>query len=160
MLPAVKQRLYEDLADQMDGLLAGEVDLTANLANAAAAIYHALPSLNWAGFYLLRGPLLVLGPFQGKPACVRIPVGTGVCGSAAMRRQSVLVPDVHAFPGHIACDPASRAELVVPLVRDDTLIGVLDLDSPVVARFDAQDQAGCEALAMIIVRHLVLAPPA
>jgi len=160
MLPAVKQRLYEDLADQIDGLLAGEVDLTANLANAAAAIYHALPSLNWAGFYLLRGPLLVLGPFQGKPACVRIPVGTGVCGSAAMRRQSVLVPDVHAFPGHIACDPASRAELVVPLVRDDTLIGVLDLDSPVVARFDAQDQAGCEALAMIIVRHLVLAPPA
>lgn len=160
MLPAVKQRLYEDLADQIDGLLAGEVDLTANLANAAAAIYHALPSLNWAGFYLLRGPLLVLGPFQGKPACVRIPVGTGVCGVAAMRRQSVLVPDVHAFPGHIACDPASRAELVVPLVRDDTLIGVLDLDSPVVARFDAQDQAGCEALAMIIVRHLVLAPPA
>ena len=160
MLPAVKQRLYEDLADQIDGLLAGEVDLTANLANAAAAIYHALPSLNWAGFYLLRGPLLVLGPFQGKPACVRIPVGTGVCGVAAMRRQSVLVPDVHAFPGHIACDPASQAELVVPLVRDDTLIGVLDLDSPVVARFDAQDQAGCEALAMIIVRHLVLAPPA
>jgi len=160
MLPAVKQRLYEDLADQIDGLLAGEVDLTANLANAAAAIYHALPSLNWAGFYLLRGPLLVLGPFQGKPACVRIPVGTGVCGSAAMRRQSVLVPDVHAFPGHIACDPASQAELVVPLIRDDTLIGVLDLDSPVVARFDAQDQAGCEALAMIIVRHLVLAPPA
>jgi len=160
MLPAVKQRLYEDLADQIDGLLAGEVDLTANLANAAAAIYHALPSLNWAGFYLLRGPLLVLGPFQGKPACVRIPVGTGVCGVAAMRRQSVLVPDVHAFPGHIACDPASQAELVVPLVRDDTLIGVLDLDSPVVARFDAQDQAGCEALAMIIIRHLVLAPPA
>ena len=160
MLPAVKQRLYEDLADQIDGLLAGEVDLTANLANAAAAIYHALPSLNWAGFYLLRGPLLVLGPFQGKPACVRIPVGTGVCGVAAMRRQSVLVPDVHAFPGHIACDPASQAELVVPLIRDDTLIGVLDLDSPVVARFDAQDQAGCEALAMIIVRHLVLAPPA
>jgi len=153
-----RQRLYEDLADQIDALLAGAADSTANLANAAAAIYHALPALNWAGFYLLRG--LVLGPFQGKPACVRIPVGMGVCGIAAMQRQSILVPDVHAFPGHIACDPASRSELVVPLIRDGTVIGVLDLDSPVVARFDAQDQAGCEALAAVIVRHLGSVPPA
>ena len=139
-------------------MLTGETDVTANLANAAAAIYHALPSLNWAGFYLARGPELVLGPFQGKPACVRIPLGKGVCGTAARRRKPVLVPDVHAFPGHIACDPASRSELVVPLIRGETLIGVLDLDSPLLARFDADDQAGCEALVAIIVRHLGVRP--
>jgi L-methionine (R)-S-oxide reductase len=150
---------YDDLAEQIEALLAGETDLTANLANAAAAIYHTLPMLNWAGFYLWRGPELVLGPFQGKPACVRIPVGRGVCGTAAARRQSILVPDVHAFPGHIACDQASNAELVVPLIRDDRLIGVLDLDSPQPARFDADDQAGCEALVAIIVRHLGTVPP-
>ena len=149
-----KATLYDDLAGQIAGLLAGEADVTANLANAAAAIYHALPDLNWAGFYLSRGAELVLGPFQGKPACVRIPTGTGVCGTAAERRQSILVPDVHAFPGHIACDSASRSELVVPLIRDDTLIGVLDLDSPTLARFDARDQAGCEALVAVILRHL------
>jgi len=150
---------YDDLAEQIEALLAGETDLTANLANAAAAIYHTLPMLNWAGFYLWRGPELVLGPFQGKPACVRIQVGRGVCGTAAARRQSILVPDVHAFPGHIACDQASNAELVVPLIRDDRLIGVLDLDSPQPARFDADDQAGCEALVAIIVRHLGTVPP-
>ncbi|WP_158928202.1 GAF domain-containing protein [Acidisphaera sp. S103] len=149
-----KAGLYDDLASQIDGLLAGESDFTANLANAAAAIYHGLPSLNWAGFYLLRGRELVLGPFQGKPACVRIAMGKGVCGTSAERRQSVLVPDVHEFPGHIACDSVSRSELVVPLMRGDTLIGVLDLDSPLPARFDALDQAGCEALVAIIVRHL------
>ena len=135
-------------------MLAGETDVIANLANAAAAIYHTLPSLNWAGFYLARGTELVLGPFQGKPACVRIPFGNGVCGTAAVRRESMLVPDVHAFPGHIACDAASRSELVVPLIRDRTLIGVLDLDSPLPARFDARDQAGCEALVAVILRHL------
>jgi L-methionine (R)-S-oxide reductase len=150
---------YHDLAEQIEGLLAGETDLTANLANAAAAIYHALPMLNWAGFYLARGPELVLGPFQGKPACVRIQVGRGVCGTAAARRQSILVPDVHAFPGHIACDPASNAELVVPLISGDRLIGVLDLDSKQPARFDADDQAGCEALVASIVRHLRPVPP-
>jgi L-methionine (R)-S-oxide reductase len=161
-----KPALYDDLANQIDGLLAGETDRTANLANAAAAIYHALPALNWAGFYLWhdaalgRDAELVLGPFQGKPACVRIPLGRGVCGTAALRRRSVLVPDVHAFPGHIACDSASQSELVVPLLRDGTLIGVLDLDSPLLARFDAQDQAGCEALVAVIVRHLGRAPPA
>jgi L-methionine (R)-S-oxide reductase len=161
-----KPALYDNLANQIDGLLAGETDRTANLANAAAAIYHALPALNWAGFYLWhdaalgRDAELVLGPFQGKPACVRIPLGRGVCGTAALRRRSVLVPDVHAFPGHIACDSASQSELVVPLLRDETLIGVLDLDSPLLARFDAQDQAGCEALMAVIVRHLGRAPPA
>jgi L-methionine (R)-S-oxide reductase len=154
-----KRAVYEDLAGQIDGLLRGESDFTANLANAAAAIYHALPSLNWAGFYLTRGSELVLGPFQGRPACVRIPMGKGVCGAAAEQRRSVLVPDVHAFPGHIACDSASQSELVVPLIRGDTLIGVLDLDSPLLARFDAHDQAGCEAVATIIVRHLGSAPP-
>jgi GAF domain-containing protein len=139
--------------------LAGEADFTANLANAAAAVFHTLPGLNWAGFYLLRGQQLVLGPFQGKPACVRIPMGKGVCGTAAERRKPVLVPDVHEFPGHIACDSASRSELVVPLIHGETLIGVLDLDSPLLARFDAHDQAGCEALVAIIIRHLGLAQP-
>ena len=149
-----KAILYDDLRTQIDGLLAGEPDVTANLANAAAVLYHGLPSLNWAGFYLAQGSQLVLGPFQGKPACVRIPFGDGVCGTAAVRRKSVLVPDVHAFPGHIACDADSRSELVVPLIRDQTLVGVLDLDSPLPARFDAQDQAGCEALVATILRHL------
>jgi GAF domain-containing protein len=150
--------LYDELAAQIDALLSDETDVTANLANAAAAIFHGLPSLNWAGFYLVRGAELVLGPFQGKPACVRIPLGKGVCGTAAARRQTVLVPDVHAFPGHIACDTASRSELVVPLLRDGTLIGVLDLDSPLPARFDAPDQSGCEALVAIILRHLAPVP--
>ena len=150
---------YADLSGQIDALLAGEGDVTANLANAAAAIFHGLPELNWAGFYLVQDRELVLGPFQGKPACVRIAIGKGVCGAAAQQRRSVLVPDVHAFPGHIACDSASESELVVPLIRGETLIGVLDLDSPKLARFDAQDQAGCEALVAIIVRHLTSALP-
>jgi GAF domain-containing protein len=110
--------------------------------------------LSWAGFYFLRGDQLVLGPFQGRPACLRIPLGQGVCGTAAAARSSVLVPDVSCFPGHIACDPASRSELVVPLLNGGTLIGVLDLDSPDLDRFDADDQQGCEALARIIARHL------
>ena len=152
--------LYADLASQIEGLLSGESDAIANLANAAAAIYHSLPNLNWAGFYLLRDGELVLGPFQGKPACVRIPMGKGVCGTAAASRRSVLVRDVHAFPGHIACDSASESELVIPLIRDGVVLGVLDLDSPSVARFDAGDQAGCEALAAIVVRHLGPASPA
>ena len=151
---SAKADLYRDLGQELDALLSGEPDATANAANAAAAIYNSLPALNWAGFYFLRGGELVLGPFQGRPACVRIPIGQGVCGSAAHRRESVLVPDVEAFPGHIACDTASRSELVVPLLSDGRLLGVLDLDSPDLARFDAADQAGCEALAAIIVRHL------
>jgi L-methionine (R)-S-oxide reductase len=149
-----KVSLYRDLAEELDALLTGEADATANAANAAAAIYHALPRLNWAGFYFLRGDVLVLGPFQGRPACVRIALGTGVCGTAARDRRSIVVPDVEAFPGHIACDSASRSELVVPLIGRDGLLGVLDLDSPDLARFDAEDQAGCEALAAIVVRHL------
>lgn len=154
-----KPVLYGDLASQIEGLLSGETDPVANLANAAAAIFHSLPNLNWAGFYLVRGSQLVLGPFQGKPACVRIALGKGVCGTAAEQRQSVLVRDVHAFPGHIACDSSSASELVVPLIRDGAVLGVLDLDSPRVARFDAHDQAGCEALAAIVVRHLGPASP-
>ncbi|WP_408903846.1 GAF domain-containing protein [Rhodopila sp.] len=145
---------YEELAEQLDGLLTGETDPIANLANTAALIYHGLPDLNWAGFYLMRREVLVLGPFQGKPACVRIEIGKGVCGTAVARAASVLVPDVHAFPGHIACDAASRSELVVPLVRDGAVLGVLDLDSPIPSRFDARDEAGCEALVAVLLRHL------
>jgi GAF domain-containing protein len=149
-----KAALYDELAGELDALLAGEPDSVANAANAAAAIYHALHELNWAGFYFLRNGELVLGPFQGRPACVRIPLGKGVCGTAAAERRSVLVHDVDAFPGHIACDTASRSELVVPLIAAGELRGVLDLDSPVVGRFDAADQAGCELLARVVVRHL------
>jgi GAF domain-containing protein len=153
--PAIgKVALYDELVQELDALLTGEPDPVANAANAAAALYHALPELNWAGFYFLRGEELVLGPFQGRPACVRIPLGKGVCGTAASQRRSVLVPDVEAFPGHIACDSASRSELVVPLLAGDSLLGVLDVDSPVVGRFDAADQAGCETLAAVVVRHL------
>jgi GAF domain-containing protein len=142
------------LARELDALLADEPDAVANAANAAAAIYHALPALNWAGFYFLRGEELIVGPFQGLPACVRIPLGRGVCGTAAAERRSILVPDVTAFPGHIACDVASRSELVVPLFRGDGVIGVLDLDSPDLARFDDDDQIGCENLARIIAARL------
>ena len=149
-----KAALYDELARELDALLTGETDAVANAANAAAAIYHALPDVNWAGFYFLRGEELVLGPFQGQPACVRIPLGKGVCGTAAVQRRSVLVPDVEAFPGHIACDTASRSELVVPLLLGDALLGVLDLDSPALRRFDEADRDGCERLVGVIVRHL------
>ncbi len=152
--PVDKVTLYTDLAAELDALLSDESDPTANAANAAAAIYHSLPGLNWAGFYLLRDGELVLGPFQGKPACVRIPLGKGVCGTSAETGKSILVPDVDAFPGHIACDSASRSELVVPLLDGDRLLGVLDMDSPHLARFDETDRKGCEALAAIVVRHL------
>lgn len=145
---------YPDLARELDALLAGETDFVANAANAAAAIYHSVAALNWAGFYFLQGDELVLGPFQGRPACVRIPVGKGVCGTAAVERQSILVPDVEAFPGHIACDTASRSELVVPLFRGESLLGVLDLDSPLPARFQEADRIGCELLARVIERHI------
>jgi GAF domain-containing protein len=142
---------YDALASELIALLHGERDPVANAANMAALVWHGLPDLNWAGFYFLKGDGLVLGPFQGKPACVRIALGRGVCGTAAARRASVLVPDVDGFPGHIACDSASRSELVVPLLAGDRLIGVLDLDSPSLARFDAEDQRGCERLAEIFV---------
>ncbi len=146
--------LYDDLVEQLPALLAGESDPVANAANTAALIYHALPDLNWAGFYFRNGAELVLGPFQGKPACTRIPIGHGVCGAAAARAASVLVADVNEFPGHIACDPASRSELVVPLLAEGEVLGVLDLDSPRAARFAEADRQGCERLAAILVaRH-------
>ena len=157
-MTARKPDLYRELAEQLRGLLAGETDRTANAANMAALIYHGLPDINWAGFYFRRGQELVLGPFQGKPACVRIPLGNGVCGVAASRAATVLVRDVHDFPGHIACDPNSRSELVVPLLpvlagMAGEVLGVLDLDSPLLARFDAMDQAGCEQLVALFVDH-------
>ena len=152
-LPADKASAYGELETSLRALLAGETDLVANAANFAALLYWSLPQLNWAGFYLVEpkhGDLL-LGPFQGKPACVRIPIGRGVCGTAAARRETVVVPDVHAFPGHIACDSASNSEIVVPVIRGDRLIGVLDLDSPKHARFDEVDARGLEALVRVFV---------
>ena len=146
-----KQQLYEALAADLAALTAGERDLIANLANAAALLYHSLPDVNWAGFYLLRDGELVVGPFQGKPACVRITLGRGVCGTAAERRSTIIVEDVHAFPGHIACDAASNSEIVVPLLANGALLGVLDVDSPMHRRFDEVDRAGLEQLAAILM---------
>jgi GAF domain-containing protein len=146
---ANKQEFYRELASQLGGLLTGERDGIANGANMASLLFHTLPDVNWVGFYFLKGGELVLGPFHGKPACVRIAMGRGVCGTAAQARRSVVVPDVNAFPGHIACDTASRSELVVPLLAGDELLGVLDLDSPSPGRFDEDDRAGCENLAAI-----------
>ena len=149
-----KCALYDELAAQLAALLDGESDPTANTANTAALIYHGLPDLNWAGFYIRRDGELVLGPFQGKPACVRIPWGKGVCGTAAAGGAAVIVPDVHDFPGHIACDPNSRSELVVPLVRAGEVVGVLDLDSPLPSRFDEADRVGVERLVAILIASL------
>jgi GAF domain-containing protein len=149
-----KREFYAELRIQLAALLEGETDLIANTANMAALLYHALPDVNWAGFYFLKGGELVLGPFHGQPACVRIAMGRGVCGSAAAARKSLLVRDVHAFPGHIACDAASRSELVVPLVRNGSVSGVLDLDSPLPGRFDEEDQAGCESLVTVLLESL------
>jgi len=141
-----KDELYRDLRGAAEALTAGEADAIANMANVAALLWQYLPDLNWAGFYRLVAGELVLGPFQGKPACIRIALGSGVCGTAAATRETQVVADVHAFPGHIACDAASRSELVVPIVVGERLIGVLDLDSPTAGRFDAVDAAGCEGL--------------
>ena len=141
---------YERLAGELTALLAGEHDLIANAANAAALIFGALPEINWAGFYLLRHGELVIGPFQGKPACVRIPLGRGVCGTAAAQGRTLVVPDVHAFAGHIACDAASQSEIVVPLMVQERVRGVLDIDSPRLARFDETDARGLERLATIL----------
>ena len=149
-----KPTLYRDLAAALEGLVAGEPDAVANMANAAALIWESVPGLNWAGFYRNVGGELVLGPFQGRAACIRIPFGTGVCGAAAATRQVQRVDDVHAFPGHIACDAASVSELVLPIERDGELIAVLDLDSPHAARFDAEDEAGFVAIAAILARAL------
>ncbi len=145
-----KRDLYRDLSSALESLTADEPDAIANMANASALLMQYLPDLNWAGFYRVVDDVLVLGPFQGKAACIRIAMGKGVCGTAAATRTTQLVADVHAFPGHIACDADSRAELVVPIVVGDRLIGVLDLDSPVQGRFDEDDRAGCEALMAVL----------
>jgi GAF domain-containing protein len=142
-----KAQIYRELSLMAEGLFRGERDAIANAANLSALLWIGLADVNWSGFYLLRGEVLVLGPFQGKPACVRIALGSGVCGTAAASRKTVVVPDVTEFPGHIACDAASRSELVVPLIKGARLIGVLDLDSPLKARFDEADAKGIEALA-------------
>ena len=149
-----KPQQYAQLADQARALLHGEHDRIANAANLSALVYHALPDLNWVGFYFFDGTELVVGPFQGQPACVRIPLDKGVCGAAARTRTTQRIDDVHAFPGHIACDAASRSELVVPLADGDRLTGVFDIDSPKPSRFDADDQAGLEAIAAIFLESL------
>ena len=146
-----KGELYEELAAQLRALIEGEEDFIANAANFSSLLFHTLPDLNWAGFYLLKGGELVLGPFQGKPACVRIPLGSGVCGKAAEARRTLVVENVHEFPGHIACDAASNSEVVVPLLSGGELLGVLDLDSPSFGRFDEEDARGLEELARILV---------
>lgn len=151
---ADKAVMYRDLASALRGLVDGEPDGVANMANAAGLIWETLPGLNWAGFYRNIGGELVLGPFQGRPACIRIKFGEGVCGMAAQTRQVQRIDDVHAFPGHIACDSASNSELVVPIIKDGALLGVLDLDSPQHGRFDAEDEAGCVALAAILAGAL------
>ena len=148
-----KLELYQNLVPQLRSLLVGERDFIANAANFASLLYHSLPELNWAGFYLLKDKELVLGPFQGKPACVRIRVGKGVCGVAAAQRETVIVPNVHEFPGHIACDSASNSEIVVPLEKDGRLLGVLDLDSPLFARFDDEDAEGLNGLVEVFVEE-------
>ena len=155
---ANKREHYADLAQQARGLLHGEPSLIANAANFSALVFHSLPGLNWCGFYLYDGKELVVGPFQGKPACIRIALGRGVCGTAAQTRQTQVVRDVNAFDGHIACDAASQSEIVVPLVKaDGSLLGVWDVDSPVIARFDADDRAGMEALCAVFMEHVVAA---
>jgi len=149
-----KAALYEQLVEQARGLLHAEPDRIANAANFAALVWHAVPDINWCGFYFFDGTELVVGPFQGKPACVRIALGRGVCGTAAVTRETQVVEDVHAFPGHIACDAASRSEVVVPLVKQGRLIGVWDVDSPLPARFDAADRHGMEALSQVFLDSL------
>lgn len=145
--PEEKEALYAVLHRQLEGLVEGERDAVANMANASALLFGALPRINWAGFYIMKEGMLVLGPFQGAPACLRIPVGHGVCGTAVQTGRTQRVPDVHAFPGHIACDARSQSEIVLPIWNGKTLVAVLDIDSPMKARFDEADQAGLEALA-------------
>jgi len=145
---------YAELAQALAGLLHGESDFIANAANTSALIFDALPDINWAGFYLLKSGQLVVGPFQGKPACVRIALGKGVCGTAAVERRTLVVPDVEAFPGHIACDAASRSEIVIPLIAGGQLLGVLDIDSPKLARFDEEDARGLERLVEIFLQDV------
>ena len=151
-ISATKFELYSNLSVQLRALLEGERDAIANMANMASLLFYSLPDLNWVGFYLLKNSELVLGPFQGKPACVRIGLGSGVCGTAAKRRETIMVDNVHDFPDHIACDSASNSEIVVPIVAGEQLIGVLDLDSPSLSRFDEEDAAGLNELVEIFVK--------
>ena len=151
---ADKPVMYRDLASALEGLVAGETDSVANMANAAALLWETLPDVNWVGFYRNIGGELVVGPFQGRPACIRIKFGEGVCGAAAQTRQVQRVEDVHAFPGHIACDSASNSEIVVPLIRDGELIGVLDIDSPKTGRFTEEDEAGLRPIAELLSKVL------
>jgi L-methionine (R)-S-oxide reductase len=155
---AAKPELHASLKSHLQALIDGERDLVANAASTCSLIYHFLPGLNWVGFYFFKEGELVLGPFQGRPACIRIPLGKGVCGTAAVAKKTLVVPDVHAFPGHIACDGASRSEIVVPLFTEGRLLGVLDLDSPFPARFDEEDRAGLEALARVFLGSLETPP--
>lgn len=150
-----KSELYTQLAAQLSSLLAGERDLIANAANFSSLVYHSLPDLNWAGFYFEKDGELLLGPFQGRPACVRIALGHGVCGTAAAKCVTTIVPNVHEFPGHIACDSASNSEIVIPLMKGQRFIGVLDLDSPVLSRFDEEDAAGLEELVKILLSSTI-----
>jgi len=150
--PEKKQEMYDLLASQLAGLMEGERDPIPNLANMSALIFQALKEINWAGFYLMKDGMLVLGPFQGNPACIRIPVGRGVCGAAAKTLKTQLVPDVHLFPGHIACDAQSQSEIVIPMLKEGKLIGVLDIDSPLKNRFDQEDQQGLEKLSQMLVQ--------
>jgi len=145
---------YETLANQLDALLEGEQDLIANLSNASALLNQFLDKINWVGFYLMKEDELVLGPFQGLPACVRISVGRGVCGTAVSKRETMVVDDVHAFPGHIACDAASNSEIVIPLLKNDKVIGVLDIDSPIKSRFSSDDKVGLELFVQTLQKHI------
>ena len=149
--PTEKDKLYPLLAAQLRGLIEGVPHKTANLANASALLFDALTQINWAGFYLMKDGMLVLGPFQGKPACIRIPVGRGVCGTAVETKEIQLVYDVRCFPGHIACDAASNSEIVIPLIRNGEVLGVLDIDSPIVGRFDEEDRAGLASLCTLLL---------
>lgn len=145
---------YELLAKQLDALLEGEQDMIANLSNASALLHQFLEQVNWVGFYLMKENELVLGPFQGLPACVRIAIGKGVCGTAVAERKTLVVPDVHAFPGHIACDAASQSEIVIPLIKNGQVIGVLDIDSPIKKRFSSEDQQGLERFVEVLLNHV------
>lgn len=145
---------YSQLSNQLDALLTGESNFYANLSNASALLNQFFDRINWVGFYLMEEGELVLGPFQGLPACVRIAVGKGVCGTAVETRESIIVPDVHAFPGHIACDAASQSEIVIPIIKDDVVIGVLDIDSPELNRFSEEDRVGLELVVSTLVKHL------
>jgi GAF domain-containing protein len=150
----IEDENYQTLSQTLQGLIQDETDALANLANSAALLFHSLKEINWAGFYLFKENQLILGPFQGKPACIRIALGKGVCGTAAQKRESILVQDVHQFPGHIACDGASASEIVIPIIKNEQLIGVLDVDSPIKARFSEKDLRGLQGYINILSAHI------